>query len=217
MRADDALGSIALGDRPLLVCDVDDVVLEFVAPFERFLTAREMRLIPRSFRLHGNIVSLCDDVQATRDEVQALIGAFFDEQEGWQTPAASACEALASIAKVADVVFLTAMAPRHYAQRRRLLDRLGLAYPLLASEDAKGPLVQRLHSNRRQPLAFVDDMIGNLASVRDSVPECLLVHLQPKSELHRFAPKTPDHAHCVADWLEADALIRRHFDTPGDR
>ena len=57
-RAEEAL---RLADRPLIVCDVDDVVLQFVTPFKAFLEHQGHRLVPRSFRLHGNIVRALDE------------------------------------------------------------------------------------------------------------------------------------------------------------
>jgi len=205
-----SLSSIRLGNRPLLVCDVDDVVLQFIAPFQRFLDERELKLLPRSFRLLGNIESV--DGKALEDAmVRELIALFFELQEQWQEPAEQAVHTLAKLSEQADVVFLTAMPPRYAEQRRRLLDALGLHFPMIASENAKGPLVDRLHGRRPLPVAFVDDMIYNLASVGEHVEDCLLVHLQPVSDLHRHAPVTPESARAVRDWDDAYVLLDTHF------
>ncbi len=208
-----ALDHIRLTDRPLVVCDVDDVVLEFLAPFQAYLLSRGHRLIPRSFRLHGNIVSAAGDALAEA-AVSQLILDFFDAQEHWQTPLGPAIESLKTLSTTADIVFLTAMPPSYVAQRRRLLDRLDLGYPLVASLDPKGPLVQALHAGRPLPVAFVDDMVRNLHSVGESVSGCLLVHLMPESEMHRMAPAAGDHVRRAADWDEATLLIGAHI-APG--
>lgn len=205
------IGNIALKERPLVVCDIDDVVLDFIGPFQTFLGDSGYRLEPRSFRLHGNIVCATSEDEADRDRVNAMIAAFFDSQETWQVPLPGAADALRHISEVADIVFLTAMKPMYYAQRRRLLDINGLPYPLLATEEPKGPLVRQLHRDRGQPIAFIDDMVRNLESVGEHVSGCLLVHMAPESEIHRFAPPTPDHAHRAEDWHQADTIIREHF------
>ncbi|WP_112828907.1 hypothetical protein [Rhizobium cremeum] len=205
------LDGIALTDRPLVVCDVDDVVLEFVTPFQTFLESRGHRLIPRSFRLHGNIVSAADDTVLENDVVTALIEAFFADQEAWQTPFAEAVGALGRISRQADLVFLTAMPPKHAAARRRLLDRFDLRYPMIAADEAKGPLVERLHKRRTLPLAFIDDMVSNLHSVGEHVPECLLVHLPPPVEIHKFAPAAGEHVRKARDWAEAGSLVAAHI------
>lgn len=80
------LDAVRLTERPLVVCDVDDVVLEFVTPFRAFLESRGHRLLPRSFRLHGNIVCAKDETALKDAAVSELIDAFFAAQEAWQTP-----------------------------------------------------------------------------------------------------------------------------------
>lgn len=203
---------IRLSDRPLLVCDVDDVVLEFLAPFEEYLAALGHQLLPRSFRLTGNIVSKANQSPLEDQHVQDILRTFFSEQENWQRPFGSAVDALTELGSVADVVFLTAMPPVFTMQRRRLLDRLGLNFPLLATESPKGPVVKALHAERPLPVAFMDDMAHNLHSVADHAPECLLVHIAPQSEIHRFAPQTAPQVIRASDWPSASEAILAHFE-----
>lgn len=207
------IDTIAMGDRPLIVCDVDDVVLQFATPFEAFLRTRGHRLLPRSFKLTGNIVNDADESVLDAPGVKALIDDFFIAQERWQTPFADAVESLHALGRDADLVFLTAMPPRHAGVRRRLLDQLTLTFPMIASEEAKGPFVARLHRDRPLPVAFVDDMVHNLHSVGTHVPDCLLVYLPPPLEIFQFAPDPPATVQRVGSWPEASHLIRSHFTT----
>lgn len=204
------LDHIKLADRPLVVCDVDDVVLEFATPFEAFLLERGYRLLPRSFKLTGNIVDTADNALDAVD-VKDLIHDFFAEQERWQTPLAEAVDSLHALAVEADLVFLTAMPPRHAEVRRRLLDRLTLSYPMISSEEPKGPFVAALHGARPLPVAFVDDMVANLRSVGEHVPDCALVYLPPDVAIYRFAPDPEQHVLRARDWAEARGLIEAHF------
>ncbi|WP_092743019.1 hypothetical protein [Xaviernesmea oryzae] len=205
------LDHVRLGARPLAVFDIDDVVLQFLVPFEAYLTSLGLRLIPRSFRLHGNILASATEEALPDDEVSALILSFFEAQERWQTPFAEAVEVLHDLARTADVVFLTAMPPVYAIQRRRLLDRLQLDFPLIATESPKGPVVARLHGGRPLPVAFVDDMVRNLSSVGTHVPDCLLLHMMPESEMHRHAPQAEGLALRARDWREAERILAAHF------
>lgn len=205
------LDHISLSDRPLVVCDVDDVVLQFATPFEAFLETRGHRLLPRSFKLTGNIVNGADESVVEAPAVKALIDDFFMEQERWQTPFADAVDSLHALGKEADLVFLTAMPPRHAEVRRRLLDQLTLSFPMIATEEAKGPVLAALHGARPLPVAFVDDMVHNLHSVGDHVSDCLLVYLPPPLEIFRFAPEPQETVRRVETWPEAAAVIRTHF------
>ncbi|MBP1882634.1 hypothetical protein [Sinorhizobium mexicanum] len=211
MAADRPEGVVRLGHRPLIVSDVDEVALEFLTPFKLFLESRQHRLVPRSFRLTGNIIDLNNGEAASEAAVKALLDAFYDAQEQWQTPAAQVVKTLAELSTEADIVFLTAMPPRHAARRRALLDALGLPYPLLASEEPKGPLVEQLHGGRELPVVFIDDILRNLHSVRDHAPSCLLINLMANAEFRALAPVPGRGIHAAADWAEAAPLIRGHF------
>ena len=203
---------IRLTDRPLLISDVDDVVLEFLAPFESYLSSLGHKLLPKSFRLHGNIVSAINDQALEDTVVTELLLTFFERQEEWQTPFGDAVGVLHKIGTLADVVFLTAMPPAFTAQRRRLLDKLGLDFPLLATESPKGPVVKALHGDRPLPFAFMDDMAHNLHSVGDHAPGCLLVQIGPQSEIHRHAPPPGPHVLRAADWHDASERVLKHFE-----
>nr|WP_029531507.1 hypothetical protein [Rhizobium phaseoli] len=205
------ISHIRLGERPLIVCDVDDVVLRFIDPIQLFLQSLGHEFLPRSFRLHGNIVSTADGTEIESQQVSRLIEDFFEAQELWQTPVDHVVEALDRLSQEADILFLTAMPPRFQDQRRRLLDSAGLLFPLLASEQPKGPIVHALHASRSFPVAFIDDMAHNLHSVRDHVADCLLIHLMPDSPVHRFAPAAADDITRAIDWAHAAELIEAHF------
>lgn len=205
--------AIPLSGRPLIVSDVDEVVLEFLTPFMAFLGGRGHALIPRSFRLAGNIVDRLSGEPVSETAAEALLEAFYAAQDLWQRPVMQVVETLAELSSEADIVFLTAMPPRHTAVRRSLLDALDLRYPLLASEDPKGPLVKRLRGERDLPLVFIDDMLRNLHSVQEHAPGCLLINLMANPEFRALAPRPGADIEVAADWPEAARLIRAHWRT----
>ncbi|WP_417417598.1 hypothetical protein [Hoeflea sp.] len=201
-----------LGERPLIVCDIDEVVLEFVTPFEAYLDHNGHELRPTSFRLHGNIFSRADGSETPGETVSAMLEAFFQAQDEWQTPVTEAADSLARLSAQADIVFLTAMPPRHREQRRTLLSRHGFDYPMIATESPKGPAVQTLHGARAQPVVFIDDIFVNLQSVRKHVPETLLVNLMANETFRTLAPHPGEGVAIARDWPHAEALITAHFD-----
>ncbi len=202
---------VRLGDRPLIVCDIDEVVLEFLTPFTAFLRSQSCDLLPRSFRLHGNIVSLLDGSELDRDQVDTFEDAFFASQDLWQKPAERAIETLQALSDEADIVFLTAMPPRHHGVRRRLLDRFDLAFDMIATEQPKGPVVAQLHDRRNLPVAFIDDMQRNLLSVGEHVPKCLLVTMMANADFKPFAPVPVDPIVAASGWEHAHDLLRAHM------
>lgn len=193
--------------RPLLVLDVDDVVLHFVRPFPRFLEAAGFELKLGSFRLNGNVIELASGRVAEREEVAALIDDFFNAQAQWQTVTDGAAEALEGFSDAAEIVMLTAMPHRYRDIRRAHLDTLGLHHPLLTTEMAKGPAIARLRGDTPRPVAFVDDQPLNLASAREFVPDIHLFHLMAENSLRDLLPPPPEGVTVVEDWVEARPLI----------
>ena len=201
------LNTVALSDRPLIVCDVDEVVLEFVTPFGAFLNANDFELLPRSFHLTGNILSKSSGAEASSDEVRGLLDGFFAEQMKWQSPTMGAVQALSNVSAYADVVFLTSMPTRHYDQRRNLLNSHDLAYPLIATEQSKGPVIGELHSERGQPVFFIDDLIHNLHSVKKHISDVRMVHFMANDEFRAMAPPMGEDILAAEDWLHIESII----------
>jgi len=201
------IAELASDDRPLLVLDVDDVVLEFIRPFPRYLASLGFELHFDSFSLHGNIVERATGARLDDTRVTELIHSFYEVQGSWQTVTDDAAETLAGFGDAVEIVLLTAMPHRHRAARRALLDSLGLAYPLLTTERAKGPAVRLLRGEHERPVAFVDDMHHNLLSVRKAVADAHLFHLMADNSIRRLLPPTPDGIIEVRSWREAGPKI----------
>jgi hypothetical protein len=201
------IAELSLDDRPLLVLDVDDVLLHFVRPFPRYLEGRGYRLTFDSFRLTGNIHHLQTGEAAEQALVTELLDAFFVSQADWQTLTDGAAETLAGFADAVEIVLLTAMPHRHRDARRQHLDALGLPYPLVTTEMAKGPAVRSLRGLGGRPVAFVDDQPRNLLSARESVPDTHLFHLMAENALRDLLPPPPEGVTVVHDWQEAGPKI----------
>jgi len=210
--------ALARSDRPLVVCDIDEVVLEFVSPFMAFLDSHGHELRADSFRLSGNVY-LKDTGQAVDNEIVSdFLERFFGEHDTWQTPVEGALDTLAEIEATheADIVFLTAMPPRHHGRRRTLLDRHGFAHPMIATEDAKGGAVAELtRHNPKRPVAFIDDLPPNHISVLNAVPDALGLHLMAYRAFAPHLPPMPKGVTSVEDWPAAAAAIADFLENRG--
>lgn len=191
----------------LLVVDVDEVVLHFIAPFCDLLAEHGARMHFESFRLTGNVRSISTGAALTGHELDGVTEQLYAEQEVRQQPVPFAAEALSCLAETMDVVFLTAMTPSHYEPRRRLLDRSDLPFPMIATSRGKGALVQHMRERWRGPIVFVDDLPPNLEGVRRSVPDVHLVHLMANRELLPHLPPMPSGTLRPADWRSAVGMI----------
>jgi hypothetical protein len=203
------IAELALDERPLLVLDVDDVVLDFIKPFPRFLESRGYGLTLASFRLTGNIAESATGRLVEQAEVTELLDAFFSGQAEWQSITEGAAEALAHLGGGAEIVLLTAMPHRHRETRRAHLDALGLPYPLLTTEMAKGPAIKSLRGATARPVAFVDDQPRNLLSARQFVADAHLFHLMADNSLRVLLPETHDDLIVVENWQDAMPRIAK--------
>ncbi len=205
------IAELAKDTRPLLVLDVDEVVLEFVGPFIAFLSDAGYELKVDSFRLHGNVVSANTGEVTERETVSALLNGFFEAQERWQTAAMGAAETVEELAEGAEIVMLTAMPHQFREARRRLLDRTGFPYPLLTTQTAKGPAIGQLRGETPRPVAFIDDIPHNLISVQKSVPDAGLIHLMAHDGMRALLPPMDKAIDVARTWVHAGDLIRKHL------
>lgn len=198
---------LARDTRPLLVLDVDDVILDFMVPFKTFLNGDGLDLKVTSYHLVDNVLDMETGKPADRERLIALVDEFFTLQAKWQTLADGAAEEIGRIAERAEVVLLTAMPHRYRRTRRDFLDVLGLDYPLLTTEMAKGPALHRLRGATRRPIAFVDDTVHNLESARAEVDDSHLFHLTTHLDILPFVPPLPERAHALDGWRQAGPRI----------
>ncbi len=211
MAMNDIVATLGRSTRPLVICDIDEVVMEFLDPFQAFLASVDHCLHADSFRLQGNIRHVIDGTVASEEMFQQFQESFFSAQDRWQTPARDAKRVLDSLCADADIVFLTAMPPRHETVRRALLDMHGFHFPLVATEEAKGPVAAALIGGRNVPSVFIDDIYRNLHSVRDHVPACLLINLMANDAFRALAPDPGEGVEKARDWTHAGEMIRAHF------
>lgn len=201
------IAALSLDTRPLLVLDVDDVLLEFIRPFIQYLDSKGYALNFDSFRLHGNIRHIQTSELAANEIVSDMIASFFDEQAMWQTVTDGAGAALAGFGDAVEIVLLTAMPHRHRDHRLQHLKNIGLPYPLVTTESAKGPALASLRGDSGRPIAFVDDMPHNLSSARKALPDAHLFSYMAMPALRKLLPPVAEDVVAVDDWLLAGPMI----------
>lgn len=202
----------AMADLPehhpvLLILDIDEVVLQFIDPFVALLAEHDAGLDPSGFRLTGSVHSLSTGQALGADRLKGLMHQLYEEQDRRQHLVPGVRAALDRLARRADIVFLTAMAPRWHATRRRHLDAEGLPYPMIATERDKGAVIAQFYETRQRPCLFIDDLPSNLAGVRRSAPATELLHLMASPLFRPYLPALPAGVHTACDWHEAEPMV----------
>jgi hypothetical protein len=206
-KAPDLAALGLLRDRPLAIVDVDEVLGLFMQGFGRFLEGKGLEFRVDRFALFQNIYEPGAAEHLAVERGRELYADFFRYGCADMDPTPGAAEALRRIASRAGVVILSnAPAPARLA-RARWLGRHGLDYPLILNTGPKGFLTRDLARQSAGPVAFVDDLIGNLDSVAEAAPAVHRFQHVADPRLRPLAPTAPDRHRRIDDWAELGAAI----------
>lgn len=170
------IATLEFSDRPLVICDVDEVVVHFTRDFEAYIADRGLWLDPASFALSGNIRHRHDHSPAQDNLVFDLVSGFFADRTLHQEPIEGAVEALLYLGELADVVMLTNL-PHSAGEHRRInLAGHGLPFPVVTNSGPKGPAIATLSDRSQRTTVFIDDSPSFIASAYDHAPQVHLVH-----------------------------------------
>lgn len=187
--------------RPLLICDCDEVLLQFVGPFEAWLSRQGYSLSFETLAFAGNIRHVETGAVPDKAAVWDLLFKFFETELEAAPVLPGAPEALRAINEVADVVILTNIAEDHRERREKMLASIGMPYPVLSNRGSKGKAVKELASRCTGPWLFVDDLALHHESVATVAPDVHRLHFVSDPRLHAISPECP-HAHARFDCWE---------------
>lgn len=204
----DQLSALDLhANQPLIVCDVDEVVVHFLRGLEAFLGENGLWLDPASFALNGNIKYEGSHEPLPGSQVGDMLEQFFAEKTGHLELIDGADEALDAIAEHAQIIMLTNMPDAYRMDRIKNLSGHGIHFPVVSNSGPKGPTVKHLSEAVGAPIVFIDDTPSNVNSVAKHAPEVHILHFMQD---HRFRQHLPDLNGIIAsvdNWADG----RRHI------
>lgn len=195
------------GDRPLIICDVDEVVVHFVQSLETHLEENGCWLDKSSFALNGNIRQKSDNKAVPTHLVGELLYGCFDARTHIMDMIDGAAEALRTLESVAEIIMLTNLPERYLEQRVENLNGHGIFYPVIANSGHKGPAVQALIDGSEHPVIFIDDSPNNITSVLEWCPETHLVHFIQDQHFARHVTSIDEVALRTDNWVETHRFI----------
>jgi hypothetical protein len=199
-------------NKPLVVCDCDEVLMHMVVPFGAWLAEDhdiEFRMEDATF---GNALkrrSCGTPLEAA--EVWPLLDGFFAREMARQYPVDGAAASLTRLSAIADIVILTNIGPIHAPARAQQLSAAGMPYRVIGSRGGKGePLAALIAELEPSVVAFVDDLANQHKSVARQVPTAWRLHLVAEPAIADKIPASR-HAHArIDDWAgAADWLSER--------
>ncbi len=167
-------------NRPLIISDCDEVLLHMVAPFKVWLEASQ----GVEFNLDGGNFTEAMRWQDGGEllepmDIWKMLGRFFDTEMDSQLPIAGAVESINALSEHADIVILTNLVDERREKRAQQLARVGIHAPVYTNQGPKGPPLKAIleeHGAGRRAF-FIDDLPQHHASVKDTVPEVVRLHM----------------------------------------
>jgi hypothetical protein len=199
------LDRLAPGTRPVIISDIDEVILNFVLPFRHYLASQGYQLQTDTYKLNGNVFNNATGVAADNDTVFEMISGFFDDQAEWQDLVDNALPMLSALSNDYDIVLLTAMPHAHRDIRTEFMRKLGVPWPILTVESDKGHSVAVIAGERSA--VFIDDMAQNHDSVAEHAPDVHLFQFMAYRGFTGEMPTPPAKTEYHVDWtIMADAI-----------
>ena len=188
--------------KPLLICDVDEVVLHFVAPFEDFLKSQNAQLKKKSFKLSGNIIDLPTGHAYSMEESGRLIQDFHNISVDQQEAVEGAVQGLQQLSAIYEIVFLTNVAATLTERRQAHLASIGAPYPVLQNEGSKADMVHLLSKDLNAPIVFIDDLPPHHHAVKAREPRVNCIHFMADATFRSIVSFDSEIAKKTESWLE---------------
>ncbi len=194
---------------PLLICDVDEVLLQFIPHLERYMNDRGIGFKETAYRLKANMIHTQTGEHLSDDACMAIIHDFFESEVSRQEAVPNAAAQLERLSRRCDIVILTNLPSSHNKPARaNLLETLGMDYPVITNHGPKGGAVAALCAQRgHHPVFFVDDSPTNIISVGKSTPHVQLVHFIADPRFFAISDNLPNVALKSNCWLETGDFI----------
>ena len=186
----------------MLICDVDEVVLHFVAPFVDFLKGKNAQLNKKSFKLSGNIIDLTTGQAYSMEQSGELIQEFHAISVDQQDAVEGAVEGLQQLSEIYEVVFLTNVAATLTQRRSAHLTSIGAPYPVLQNEGSKADMVHVLSKDLTAPIVFIDDLPPHHHAVKAMVPRVNCIHFMADETFRSIVSFDNEIAKKTESWSE---------------
>lgn len=201
--------------KPLIVCDVDEVVVHFIRAFEQWLEEHGCWLDPASFALNGNVKRRSDNMPIPVEELQAHFAGFLSQRTASFEEIENASRSLRQLSEIADVIMLTNMPHEYYDARVQNLTSLGMDYPVVVNTGHKGPAMAEITAASAAPVIFIDDTPSNVLSVRETLPEVHVVHFMQDPRFGRHCGPIEGISLRSDNWNETADHIARLIEING--
>ncbi len=196
--------------QPLLVVDVDEVLVGLAAHLGEFAETKGYSLKLTGYQLDGAL-KRGDGSEASAEEFRTLFTAFFETQTRHQRIYPHASDVLNSLKLRAKIVVLTNVPPYAESDRIENLRGHGIDYPLVVNQGGKGEALAWLSERTSGAVAFIDDSPTQIASAAKHAPDVQRIHYVGDDHLRTLLDPIAEAHHTPTTWREIEQVLDQIF------
>jgi len=192
---------------PLLICDADEVIFEFMNTFENFLNSNNLYFSYDSFKLNGNIKEIKNNKALESKKISLLIDNFFKKHTYTQKLIKDSKITLEELSKKISIVILTNMPNEYVSNRVKALENNGMFYDVIVNNGGKGKVCAELENKTDNSVFFIDDSPNQIASVAYKTKNIYKIHFLQNAKLLKILPHVNESDFNTNDWKQIKDII----------
>ena len=192
---------------PLLICDADEVIFEFMENFDNYLQLNDMYFSYESFKLNGNIFNKKNNIAINNIYIPSIISKFFEEYALKMPLIKGAKSALKKLSKVMNIVILSNIPKTYAANRIQCLNNNDMYYQLISNDGSKNIKCLELAKLTNKKVFFVDDLPNQISSVSSYCKNITTIHFLQNKKLLKIVPEVKNCAYKANNWEEILKII----------
>ena len=152
-------------NKPILICDADEVIFDFMHDFLIFLETNQLFFNWNSYALTGNIIRK-NNKALNEEEVKKIISFFFKAHTLNMKLVNGAKSSLNKISKKFNIIILSNIPFEFYELRKSALKKNKLYFPFFTNRGEKGTPCSIISKLSNKQTWFIDDSPTQVSSVR---------------------------------------------------
>ena len=192
---------------PLLICDADEVIFEFMESFDNYLELNDMYFSYESFKLNGNIFNKKNNIAINNIYIPSIISKFFEEYALKMPLIKGAKSALKKLSKVMNIIILSNIPKTYAANRIQCLNSNDMHYQLISNDGPKNIKCLELEKLTNKKVFFIDDLPNQISSVSSNCKNITTIHFLQNKKLLKIVPEVKNCAYKANNWKEILKII----------